>query len=127
MTQRRLSEQSASEPLTAKRRPSNASEGLPQEIGDNLMRAIFTPDICAQKASSATPPSRNSAEPAIGLVVDGTAWWRNSCTNPLSMVALGLTLVAAAASLARWLHAVSEAMQYGITIAGIPATRSCEG
>ena len=31
------------------------------------------------------------------------------------MVALGLTLVAAAASLARWLHAVLVAMQYGNT------------
>jgi hypothetical protein len=43
------------------------------------------------------------------------------------MVALGLTLVAAAASLARWLHAVLVAMQYGITIAGISAARTCEG
>ncbi len=40
-TQRRLSEQSASELLTAKRRPSNASEELPQEIGDNLIRATL--------------------------------------------------------------------------------------
>ena len=42
MITRRLSEQSASELLTAKRRPSNASEELLQEIGDNLMRATFT-------------------------------------------------------------------------------------
>ena len=50
MTQRRLSEQSASELLPAKRRPSNASEELPQEIGDNLMRATFTHQHSAHQA-----------------------------------------------------------------------------
>ncbi len=50
MTQRRLSEQSASELLPAERRPSKTSEELPQEIGDNLMRATFTHQHSAHQA-----------------------------------------------------------------------------